>query len=425
MNRTVNVGLIGFGTVGSGVFELLQRNAGLIARRTGIAIRLAAICDTRTAETATAAGGVNVTGDWRDVVSDSGIDIVAELIGGTEPAKSIHISALERGKDVVTANKKLLAENGRAIFETAARHGRRIGFEAAVGGGMPCILALRDGLAGNNITSVTGILNGTTNYILTKMEEEGLSFELALKQAQAQGFAEADPTFDIEGFDAAHKISIISMLANNRAIDFSSVHVEGITGITDLDIRYAREMGYTIKLLGISKQLDGAIDVRVHPAMIRRTHPLASVRNEFNAIMYVGDMAGPITLTGRGAGSLPTASAVVSDIVRIATMEEGHDAPLTADGDTRYVTPDRRVSRYYMRVHTEDRPGILSKISGVLGDHDISIASVIQKEVNSPSVPLVIMTHEAGEDRLQASLEEIKKFEFIHGMTIIRVEDSF
>jgi homoserine dehydrogenase len=425
MNRTVNVGLIGFGTVGSGVFELLQRNAGLIARRTGIEIRLAAICDTRTAETAAAAGGVKVTGDWRDVTTNSGIDIVAELIGGTEPAKSIHISALEQGKDVVTANKKLLAEDGLAIFETAARHGRRIGFEAAVGGGIPCILALRDGLAGNAITSVTGILNGTTNYILTKMEEEGLSFELALKQAQEQGFAEADPTFDIEGFDAAHKISIISMLASNRAIDFSSVHVEGITGITDLDIRYAREMGYTIKLLGISKQLDGAIDVRVHPAMIRLTHPLASVRNEFNAIMYVGDMAGPITLTGRGAGSLPTASAVVSDIVRIATMEEGHDAPLTAGDGTRYVTPDRRVSRYYMRVHTEDRPGILSKISGVLGDHDISIASVIQKEVNSPSVPLVIMTHEAGEDRLSASLAEIKKFEFIHGMTIIRVEDSF
>lgn len=425
MIKRVNVGLIGFGTVGSGFYELLKSNGELLRERTGIDVHLKVVCDLRTDEVRKQVSGVGVTEDWNAVVADKEIDSVVELIGGIEPAKNIILESLRAGKHVITANKKLLAEAGDDIFELANSSTAKLGFEASVGGGIPCVLALQRGLIANRVSTVMGILNGTSNYILTKMEDEDLSFERALKDAQEKGFAEADPTYDIEGYDAGHKILILSMLAFNRKIDYGSISIEGITGISELDIRYAMEMGYRIKLLGISKCIDDAIDIRVHPTMLPLKHPLAAVRDEFNAIMFDNDMTGSVILHGKGAGSRPTASAVVSDVIHIAQNECVDEPAVTLSGSAHYILPEKRISRYYMRLHTEDRPGILSKISGVLGSHEISIASVIQKEVNAPSVPLVIMTHEAVEDGVLQSVSEINDFSFIDGkVTLIRVEDT-
>ena len=424
MAEHINIGIIGMGTVGGGVVHLLTVNNAIIAHRCGMNIMIKRICDLAIDTISERLPGVTYTANWKDVTGDPEIDIVVELIGGIEPAKSIHIEALKNGKSVVTANKKLLAEDGREIFETAESTGGHMGFEASVGGGIPCILSMKKGLVGNTILSISGILNGTTNYILTKMEESGMSFDEALRMAQQKGFAEADPTFDVEGYDAAHKISILSMLAYNRKIEYTSVPVEGITRISALDIRFAREMGYVIKLLGISKTAGDEIDIRVHPAMIHRTHPLASVRNENNAIMFVGDMTGAVTLHGKGAGARPTASAVVSDIVQAAEKAPGRSSAQFATQEARYLPSQKRLSRYYMRVQTRDNPGILSKISGVLGRHDISIASVIQKEANTEFVPLLFMTHEAYEEGMINALAEINNFDFVDGKAMmIRVED--
>ncbi len=424
MAAHINIGIIGMGTVGGGVVHLLTLNGAVIARRCGMEVKIKSICDLAIDKISERLPGVTYTANWKDITGDPDIGIVVELIGGLEPAKSIHLEALKNGKSIVTANKKLLAEEGREIFERAESTGGHMGFEASVGGGIPCILSMKKGLVGNSILSISGILNGTTNYILTKMEESGMSFADALRLAQEKGFAEADPTFDVEGYDAAHKISILSMLAYNRRIEYKSVSVEGITRISDLDISFAREMGYVIKLLGISRTVGDEIDIRVHPAMLPRTHPLASVRNENNAIMFVGDMTGPVTLHGRGAGAHPTASAVVSDIVQAAGAAPGRVLPPIATKEARYLPPQKRLSRYYIRVQTRDNPGILSKISGVLGRHDISISSVIQKEANTEFVPLLFMTHEAYEEGMINALLEINNFDFVDGKAMmIRVED--
>ncbi|MBP7583707.1 MAG: homoserine dehydrogenase [Spirochaetes bacterium] len=423
MPSKINIGLVGLGTVGSGVARLLEQNGAVIARRTGVEARLKTVCDLAVDSLKERTPGVAYTKNWKEVTGDPEIDVVVELIGGIEPAKSIILAALAAGKHVVTANKKLLAEQGREIFEASEKSGRQVGFEASVGGGIPCIVSLRKGLAGNRVQSISGILNGTTNFILTKMEEGGLSFKAALAEAQRLGFAEADPTFDVGGFDAAHKISIVSMLAYNRRIDYGKISIEGITRISDLDILFAREMGYVIKLLGISKLVGDEVDIRVHPAMIHHTHPLAGVRNEFNAIMFVGDMTGPVTLTGKGAGSLPTASAVVGDVVQIASGDS--PGPVIAAGeDARYLPPGKRLSRYYMRIRTKDQPGILARISGTLGQHGISLSSVIQKEVDTEYVPLLFMTHMATEEGMLKAVKEIDAFDFVDGpVTLIRVED--
>jgi homoserine dehydrogenase len=368
---------------------------------------------------------VILTDNWKEIIEDDGIDIVIELIGGIEPAKSIITAALNRGKHIVTANKKLLAEEGEEILQMAAGGGGRIGFEAAVCGGIPCIQALRTGLVGNRIDSVMGILNGTTNYILTKMHDLGLPFDEILKDAQKKGFAEADPTFDVEGFDAGHKIAILSRLAFGKKIDYKKISIEGITKIREHDINYAKEMGYVIKLLGIGKLVDDEVDIRVHPAMLPMTHPLASVRNEFNAVMFSGDMTGHVTMFGKGAGSYPTASAVVSDIIQIAGKGSPAGKDLELSGSTKYISRERRKSMYYLRFNSEDRPGILSKVAGVLADHNISIATVIQRAKNTKFVPLVITTHEADEDGMLKSVDIINSFNFIDGkVTMIRVEDS-
>lgn len=425
MDKVVKIGIIGLGTVGNGVVHLLQHNRDLIMRKTGIDLTLSIVCDIRADALSDNNSSIAYTKDWRDVIAKGDINTVVELIGGTEPANSIITEALRAGKNVVTANKKLLAEKGRSIFETARACGRTIGFEASVGGGIPCIRALNEGMVGNRILSISGILNGTTNYILTRMEEDNKSFEEALLDAQKKGFAERDPTFDVEGFDAAHKICVISSLAYGRWIDFSALSIQGITRISPLDIHFAKEMGYAIKLLGISKIVGNEIDIRVHPAMIHRSHPLASVRNENNAITINGDMTGAVTLLGKGAGSHPTASAIVSDLVQIA--RGNISLPNTgAFSEAKYLSSERRITRYYMRLRTKDRPGILAKISGAFGKHEVSIASVIQKESSSEFVPLLFMTHDAVENNILAAIDEINAFDFVDGKaTLIPVEDSF
>ncbi|MEJ5362844.1 MAG: homoserine dehydrogenase [Spirochaetota bacterium] len=417
----VNCGLIGFGTVGSGVYHLLQKHRADIVKKTGIDVEITKVCDVRDISSKIT---VPVTKTWEDIVNDDSINTVIELIGGIEPAKSIIIASMKAGKNVVTANKKLLAENGDEIFTTSQSAKGALAFEAAIGGGIPCVAALRNGLVGNTIQSVVGILNGTTNYILTRMAEDGMSFDEALKLAQAKGYAEADPTFDIEGFDAAHKIALLSMLAYNVRVSMQNIYIEGITKITRLDIKYAQQMGYTIKLLGVSRMIDDKLDIRLQPVMIPFTHPLASVRNEFNAVMYNGDMTGAVTLYGKGAGSFPTASAVVSDIVSIAQKQNGIKDTVYIAKDAQYLSSDDRMLRYYVRLHTEDRAGILSKISGVFASYNISIASVIQKEVNAAYVPLVITTHAASEAAMHKAKQDIEQFTFVNGQVmVIPIED--
>jgi homoserine dehydrogenase len=425
--KKINIGIIGFGTVGSGLYDLLRKNSDIISKRTGIGIAIKAICDIRTDIVKGVVSNTAITGEWKSLVADPEIDIVAELIGGIEPAKSIILAALRNGKGVVTANKKLLAEAGAEIFKLQNSGSGRLGFEASVGGGIPCIMALRHGLVGNRIKSIMGILNGTTNYVLTLMQENNMPFPEALKDAQEKGFAETDPTYDVEGHDAGHKIALLSMIAFNKTIDFKDIQIEGISNLSMADISYARDMGYVIKLLGIAKEIDGKIDICVHPTMIPLEHHLASVRYEYNSIMFDCDMTGPVIFTGRGAGSSPTASAVLADIVQIAQQGGSYEPPMVTDGDARLIEPSRRVSRYYIRMQTDDRPGILSKISGVFGKYDISISSVIQKEVHPgpEHVPLIFMTHAAEEEGMLAAIREIKKLDFVHGdVMLIRVEDS-
>ncbi len=422
--KSVHIGIIGFGTVGKGVYNLLAKNASLIEKRSGISIKIKKICDLDTAMVTSYAKEIEVTDSWQEVVKDKEIDIIIELIGGINPAKEIVLEAMKNQKSVVTANKKLLAESGMEIFELANSSSAKLGFEASVAGGIPCIDSLKNGLVGNRIKSVIGILNGTTNYILTKMTESPEPFDKVLKTAQDLGFAEADPTFDIEGFDAGHKIALLSMIAYNKSVDFSSISIEGITKIDAIDISFAKDMGYIIKLLGISKEIDGTLDIRVHPTMLPEKHPLAAVNDEFNAVMFDGDMTDPILLYGKGAGSYPTASAVVSDIVDIAIKESIEEQSITLLEKSEYVTPNDRISRYYIRIYTDDKSGILSKISGVLGDHNISISSVMQKESDSEYIPLIIMTHEAKEDSINDSIKEINNFDFIRqDVMVIRVED--
>lgn len=422
--KTVKIGLIGLGTIGMGVFRLLQQNGGLIAEKTGVKIEIALACDNKPEVLRSLGGGVGIAKDWQQVTSAPDIDTVVELIGGLRPAADIALSAMKNGKNLVTANKKLLAENGAEIFGAAGDAAGALMFEAAVGGGIPCLLALNEGMAANRILSVKGILNGTTNYILSQMEEKGLPFAQALKDAQDKGFAEADPTFDIEGYDAGHKICLLAALAGGRLVDYTRISIEGISKISDLDIKYAKDMGYVIRLLGIAKISDDVVDISVHPVMLPALHPLASVRNEFNAVMIDGDMTGPIILYGKGAGALPTASAVVSDILRIA--KGGRNPQISCDASAlRFASPEKRVSGYYLRMYTKDRPGILAKISGILGSHSISIASLIQREAEDEGfVPLILTTHSVDEASIMRAASEINKADFLkEDVFIIRIED--
>jgi homoserine dehydrogenase len=433
MKARIGVGLIGFGTVGIGVAKILLKNRALIQRRVGVPVELVRVADldiTRDRGVSLPPG--MLTTDVGQILDDPSIDIVLELIGGYDTAKRVILDAMARGKQVVTANKALLAVHGEEIFDAAARRCVDLGFEASVGGGIPVIRALTEGLAANTILSIYGIINGTSNYILSRMTSEGQGFKEVLAEAQRAGYAEADPTFDVAGVDSAHKLSIMVSLAYGTPVNFKEVYTEGITRLTPLDITYAKEFGYTIKLLGIAKFSDGEVEARVHPTMIPSTSPVAHVEGIYNAIQLAGDAVGDIVLYGQGAGSMPTGSAVVSDVIAIARNllrgATGRVPPASFQQDQRRPLRIRRmeeiVSLYYLRFMVLDRPGVLSQISGVLGRHGISISSVLQQgRKEGQTVPVVIMTHASTERDVQASLREIDRMPFIsEPTTLIRVE---
>lgn len=431
--KTINIGLIGFGTVGTGVVKLLKGQAPLLERRLAARLRLKRIADLDITRPRDVEVDPKIlTTDAREIIEDPAIDIVIELIGGTTAAREVSLAALRSGKHLVTANKALLATHGLELFRAAAEKRVDLGFEASVCGGIPIIRAVREGLVANRIHSIEGIVNGTCNYILTKMTELGAPFAEVLKEAQDQGYAEANPSLDIDGIDAAHKLQILASIAYGGSVDFNAIHVEGIRGIDPDDIQYAKELGYRLKLLAIAKETDGEIEVRVHPTLIPEDHLLASVGGVFNAVYIVGDATGSLMFYGRGAGQLPTASAVVSDVVEIAQnilyqrpSRPSHIPAIAGEG-LKIRPMDEVRTRYYLRVMAVDKPGVLSKVSGILGSHDISIASVIQKGRHArASVPVVMMTHEAVEGAMRRALAEIDALDVVSRRTVcLRVEES-
>ncbi len=433
MNTTeIKIGLLGLGTVGSGVVKVLAAHRADLEERAGCTLTLHRIADpdlTRHRE------GLDIrqlpmTADAAHVLDDPAIQIVIELVGGLEPARSFILRALQSGKHVVTANKALLAHHGAELFEEARKRGVMFGFEAAVAGGIPLIRAVKEGLVANRITSIFGIVNGTSNYILSKMAEEGREFSEALGEAQAKGYAEADPTLDIEGMDSAHKLQILATLAFRTSVDLKDIYTEGITGITRQEILNAAELGYRIKLLAIAKASDGGVEVRVHPTMIPSDSPLAAVSGVFNAVFITGDAVGDLMFYGRGAGQMPTASAIWSDALEIARRLAHRipALPLELPAPASNPLPLRPMedirSAYYLRVMASDRPGVLSQVAGILGRHDISIASVLQKgRAAAQAVPVVMMTHEARERDMREALRAIDTLSVVAGKTVsIRVE---
>ena len=433
--KTINIGLLGCGTVGTGVAKLLINSSEVIGARLGATLNLkwVADIDIETDRGIQFNEGV-LTTDADAVVNDPDIDIIIEMIGGEGIAKDLILKAIENGKQVITANKALLAGQGNALFKASAEKGVDLAFEAAVGGCMPIIKALRESLVANRIQSMTGILNGTCNYILTKITEERSAFGDALTEAQTKGYAEADPTLDVEGLDTAHKIAILTALAYGMEINLPEVYIEGITKITPLDVEFAEHFGYRIKLLAISKNHGDKIEARVHPTMIPFDNLLSNVSGTVNAIMVSGDAVGEIMLYGRGAGMMPTASAVISDVVDIARnlmAETTRRVPALSFQknhiqNIKIMSMDEIVTHYYFRFAALDRPGVLSKISGVLGNHDISIQSVQQKgRKTDGSVPVVMVSHLAKEVDVQKALTEINNLDVVSDRPVlIRIEDE-
>jgi homoserine dehydrogenase len=426
----IGIGIIGLGTVGAGTYRILTENCSLIREKTGLDIEVVKIAeiDPKKIRGVRVRKG-NLSKDARDLIEDKNVHIVVELIGGIRPAYELISGALAKGKWVVTANKALLAEKGNDLFRIAEKNGCEIGFEASVCGGIPVIRAIRDGLVGNKISYMLGILNGTSNYILTRMTDEGISFDEALRDAQKLGFAEKDPTFDIEGIDAAHKLCILTRLAFSCPIDMKDIVVGGISKIEPIDIIFAREFGYKIKLLGMAREMNGSIEARVEPAMIPITHPMSSVNGVFNAVYVVGDRVGPSLYYGKGAGGDPTGSAVVSDIVDMGLRIESNDHHVRIPAyriKKRRTEPKESLVPHYMRFTAGDRPGVLSRVSGILADYGISISAVTQKERKEGGyVPIVMLTHEASEKNLKKAKSEIDKLSFMKGESVhIRVEEG-
>lgn len=432
----VSIGIIGLGTVGTGVVRILLEKRREIERRLGFPLLISRIADINIKKIKDKKGiklpGSFFTADAEAVLNDPGIDIVIELIGGIHPAKEFILEAIKKGKHIVTANKFLLATEGSDIFKAAQKNNVEVGFEAAVAGGIPIIKIIRESLVGNKVQSIYGIINGTSNYILTKMTEEGVDFSTALKEAQALGYAEANPKLDIEGIDAAHKLSILAALSFGVPFSFKKIYTEGITKITPLDIKFASEFGYKVKLIAIAKHMNNKVELRVHPTMLPREHMISSVNGVFNAVYVEGDAIGPALYYGRGAGEMPTGSAVVSDIVDIArNIKAGAVNRIQGIGmpekpDLAIKKMEDVISSYYFRFAAIDKPGVLSSISGVLGAHNISIKSVIQKgRGKEKAVPLVMMTHEAREKDVTNALKEINKLSIVSGKTMyIRVEQA-
>ncbi len=430
MRRVFNVGLIGFGTVGSGLVKILQKNRAVIDERLGVKVRLKAIADKDLrSRRPVRVDRKLLTRDARAVLRDPGIDIIVELVGGFEPARSFILEAVRNGKHVVTANKALLAKHGSEIFEAAARAGVEVAFEAAVAGGIPIIKAVRESFAANRILSIYGIINGTANYILTRMTGEGLDFGKALAEAQALGLAESDPSMDVGGHDAAHKLAILASLGFGGKVRLSDVYTEGITGVRPEDIRYAREFGYRVKLLAIAKESGGELETRVHPTLIPEDHLLASVSGAFNACYVRGDAVGETMFYGQGAGMLPTGSAVAADVMDLVRkMRDGAVSPPPG-----WMGPGRKLKLrpmsmvecpYYFRFTVIDRPGVLASISSILGRHSISIASMFQQgRRGGKGVPIVMLAHDAKEKDVRAALRQIDRLKVVVARTVlIRVE---
>lgn len=434
--QTIQIGLIGLGNVGTGVVQILQQQAGLIAERLGARLELKRVA-TQHPDRARAVQlpKALLTGDVLEVLHDPEIAIVVELVGGYEPARTYLLTALQQGKHVVTANKALLAQHGREIFQTASTLGRDIGFEASVGGGIPIIRTIKEGFVANQFQSISCIINGTTNYILSKMSDQGLDFQEALREAQALGYAEADPSFDVDGIDAAQKIALLASLAFGSWVPYETIYTEGISALTQLDIAYARELGYRVKLLALAKMSDGQLDVRVHPALVAAQSWLAMVNGVYNAISIRGDVVGRNMLIGRGAGALPTGSAVVGDIVDVARNilkdSSGRVPPQSYQDHSLQDVPLQSVEdvvcKHYLRFQVADQPRVLAAITGILGEHAISIESVLQKgrgHVPGAPVAVVMMTHEARELSVRKALQAIATLPPIQGETVrIRVEE--
>jgi homoserine dehydrogenase len=430
--KTFRVGLIGFGTIGTGVIKLLQQNHELLVERLGARLELAKVVDldiTSDRGVSVAPGILSTRID--DLLGDPSIDIVIELIGGYEPARTFVLRAIASGKHVVTANKALLAVHGEEIFAAAAQQGVDVMYEAAVGGGIPVISAIKENLCANRFRSLCGILNGTCNYILTRMTDEGAEFATVLKDAQAHGYAEADPTFDVEGIDTAHKLALLLSLCFGTRIPFKAIFTEGISQISALDIQFARQFGFKIKLLAVGKIDDnGRIEARVHPTMIPFNHPLADVDGVFNGIRLVGDFSGPVMFSGRGAGMDATASAVLGDVLAIArNLRVGAVLRTPAQGvtvlrDLPLKPMDEIVSEYYLRFAATDQAGVLAHIAGVLGHFNISIAAMIQPERQiGGAVPIVIVTHEAREADIRGALAQIDTSPMIRAVSrFVRIE---
>ncbi|MCX8114423.1 MAG: homoserine dehydrogenase [Burkholderiaceae bacterium] len=415
----IKVGLLGFGTVGRGTFDVLRRNQEEIRRRAGRGIEIAAVAVRDVKKARDAVGpALPITSDPRDIVRHPDIDIVVELIGGAEPARALVLEAIERGKHVVTANKALLALHGNEIFEAASRKGVMVAFEAAVAGGIPIIKALREGLTANRIEWIAGIINGTSNFILSEMRAKGLPFETVLAQAQKLGYAEADPTFDIEGIDAAHKLAILASIAFGVPINFAAAYTEGISRLAAEDIRYAEQLGYRIKLLGITKRTSQGVELRVHPTLVPMQRLLASVEGAMNAVLVKGDAVGVTLYYGKGAGAEPTASAVVADLVdvtRMHTADPENRVPHLAFqaeylADLPWLGIEDTVTSYYFRMRVADQPGVLADITRILADGRISIDALFQREPSEGEnqTDIIMLTHEAVERDVNAAITRIE-----------------
>lgn len=425
--RVINVGMMGLGTVGRGVYRILKDNRTGIEQKVGARIEIKKILVRDLAKNRGVVPEEGIlTTNISDIVENAGIDLVVEVMGGINPALEYSLRALEHGKSLVTANKDMVALHGRELFEAAEANSCDVLFEASVAGGIPIIRPLKECLAANRIEQVIGIINGTTNYMLTRMSKEGLDFDQVLQEAQNLGYAEADPSADVEGFDAARKLAILSSIAFNTRIGLNQVYVEGITGITAEDIAYANELNYVIKLLGIAKDSAAGIEVRVHPALLPKSHPLAAVNDVYNAIFIRGDAVGDVMFYGRGAGELPTASAVVGDVMNAARnlLKNVPGIISCTCFEEKLVKPMSSTStKYFVRLNVADKPGVLAGIALVFGNNQVSLSSVLQRHTTGHSAEIVLVTHEVLEGNFQNAMKSIKELPTVHQITsVIRTE---
>jgi homoserine dehydrogenase len=433
--KPINVGLLGIGTVGGGTFTVLTRNAAEIARRAGRPIQIGIVADKNLELARQVTGGrCKLTDDAFAVVADPAVDIVVELIGGYGIAKELVLKAIENGKHVVTANKALLAVHGNEIFAAAQKNGVMVAFEAAVAGGIPIIKALREGLTANRIEWIAGIINGTTNFILSEMRDKGLAFDVVLKEAQRLGYAEADPTFDIEGIDAAHKLTIMSAIAFGIPMQFDRAYIEGISQLDAIDIKYAEQLGYRIKLLGITKRTPDGVELRVHPTLIPAKRLIANVEGAMNAVLVQGDAVGATLYYGKGAGAEPTASAVIADLVditRMHTADPEHRVPHLAFqpdqlADLKVLPIGEVTTGYYLRMGVEDKPGVLADITRILADQEISIDAMIQREPaeGEQQTDIIMLTHRVREKQVDAAIARIEALPVVTGKIVrLRLEE--